>query len=124
MVQKKKIFILLILIISFLAIFSNTAMAIDDPITNPDAYKPGDIGDGDIDVVTSKAGIVFDVITTVGIVTAVITLLIIGIKYMIGSVEEKAEYKKTMIPYIIGIVMIGGISVILRLISNVVANIQ
>ena len=33
-------------------------------------------------------------------------LLIIGIKYILGSVEEKAEYKQTMWPYVLGAVLI------------------
>ncbi len=33
-------------------------------------------------------------ITVIGIVISAITLTVLGIKYMIGSVEEKAEYKK------------------------------
>ena len=43
---------------------------------------------------------------------------------MIGSVEEKAEYKKTMIPYLIGVFMIGSISVIVRLIATLAMNIE
>ncbi|MEI3401230.1 MAG: hypothetical protein V8R51_02250 [Clostridia bacterium] len=43
---------------------------------------------------------------TVGIVLSVVILIILGIKYMMGSAEEKAEYKKTMIPYLIGAVSV------------------
>ena len=52
------------------------------------------------------------IIRTVGIVASVIILMILGIKYMIGSAEEKAEYKKTMIPYVIGAVVLFGASAI------------
>lgn len=124
MIQRKKLFTIFILILSLLAIFSSTCMAINDPITDPNAYKPGDINASDANVVTSKAGVIFNVISTLGIITAVITIVVIGIKYMIGSVEEKAEYKKTMIPYLIGVVMIGSISGILRLIASLAANIE
>lgn len=50
--------------------------------------------------------IVVWVVRTVGEAIAVIMLLIIGIKYILGSVEEKAEYKQTMWPYILGAVLI------------------
>lgn len=50
------------------------------------------------------------IIRNVGIVAAVIILMILGVKYMIGSAEEKAEYKKTMIPYIVGAVILFGAS--------------
>ena len=32
--------------------------------------------------------------------------MVIGIKYMMGSAEEKAEYKKTMIPYLVGAIIL------------------
>ncbi len=40
-------------------------------------------------------------IKVIGTFLAVGILMIIGIKYVTGSVEEKANYKKTMIPYVI-----------------------
>ena len=45
-------------------------------------------------------------IRMVGSIVAVAVLVVIGIKYMIGSAEEKAKYKEVMIPYIIGAVLI------------------
>ena len=33
-------------------------------------------------------------------------LTIIGVRYIMGSVQEKAEYKQTMWPYVIGAVLI------------------
>lgn len=45
---------------------------------------------------------IIGILQTVGVVLSVVILIILGIKYMMGSAEEKAEYKKTMIPYIMG----------------------
>ena len=56
------------------------------------------------------------VITAVGVVVSVIVLIIIGIKYMMGSVEEKAEYKRTLMPYIIGAACVFATSVFVQLI--------
>jgi len=114
--KKKSLLILLVLIISSFVIFSPTVMAIGDPITDPDAYKPGGINGSDTDIVASKAGVIFNTITTVG----VITIIVIGIKYMVGSVEEKAEYKKTMVPYLVGAIMLACTSAIVKLIANMV----
>ncbi len=55
---------------------------------------------------------IMGVIQVVGVVVAVIILMVIGIKYMMGSAEEKAEYKKTMIPYIVGALLIFAASTI------------
>ena len=55
--------------------------------------------------ITSVGGKIVGIIQVIGIVIAVV-IMVVGIKYMMGSVEEKAEYKKTMMPYIIGAVLI------------------
>lgn len=47
-------------------------------------------------------GKLLGILQTVGIILSVLVITILGIKYMMGSAEEKAEYKKTMIPYIVG----------------------
>ena len=57
---------------------------------------------------------IVDIVTTIGIIAAVVVLLVLGIKYMMGSASEKAEYKKTMIPYLIGAVLIFGASAIAK----------
>lgn len=49
-------------------------------------------------------------IQVIGSITAVAVLVILGVKYMMGSAEEKAEYKKTMIPYIIGAILVFAAS--------------
>ena len=51
-----------------------------------------------------------DIISKAGTYIAVGALMIIGIKYMMGSVEEKATYKKSMIPYFIGCFILFGAS--------------
>ena len=47
---------------------------------------------------------------------------VIGIKYIMGSVEDKAEYKKTLKPYVIGAVLVFGITNILGIIQNMVGD--
>ena len=49
----------------------------------------------------------------VGFLISVGVLMVLGIKYMMGSAEEKAEYKKTFIPYIIGaIILFAAVSIV------------
>ena len=69
--------------------------------------------------VAKIGGQIADIITTVGIVVAVIIILILGIKYMMGSASEKAEYKKTMIPYVVGAALILGGSAIVKIIFSI-----
>lgn len=69
--------------------------------------------------VSKIGGQIADIITTVGIVVAVIVILILGIKYMMGSASEKAEYKKTMIPYVVGAMLILGGSAIVKILFSI-----
>jgi len=68
--------------------------------------------------IQNLAGKIIGVISTVGIVLSVIILSILGIKYMMGSAEEKAEYKKSLMPYIIGSVLVFGASSIATIVYN------
>ena len=49
---------------------------------------------------------IITLVSTIGSISSVVVLVIIGIKYMLGSVEEKSEYKQTLIPYLIGAVLV------------------
>ncbi len=64
------------------------------------------------------------IVSTIGSVVSVIALIIIGIKYMLGSVEEKAEYKKTMMPYFIGAICVFAASGITSIIYNAVIHLK
>ena len=77
------------------------------------ALDPGTLkGDTTVDTtgIQNIGKAVIQTLQTVGSVAAVIVLIVLGIKYMMGSTEEKAEYKKTMIPYVIGAVLIFAAS--------------
>ena len=52
-------------------------------------------------------------------VLAVIILIVLGVKYMMGSAEEKAEYKKTLLPYAIGAIFVFGAGLICSMLFNV-----
>lgn len=62
--------------------------------------------------------------TTIGSVAAVLILVVLGIKYMMGSTDEKAEYKKSMLPYVIGAVLVFAASAIASVIYNLAINLQ
>lgn len=64
------------------------------------------------------------IIQTIGIIISVITLIVLGIKYMMGSAEEKAEYKKTLLPYVIGAALIFAASVFAQLLYNMFTGIS
>ena len=104
--------IILVIAMMFTVGFETISMARDDSedvITG--LFEDGDTNTEGIENVGAN---IVSIITTIGIIVAVIVLLILGIKYMMGSASEKAEYKKTMIPYLVGAVLIFGASAIAK----------
>lgn len=100
-------------------------IAIIAPICNAAAsgFDPsGYTGKKDTTVNTDKMGTlgqnIVKIVTTAGSIISVIVLVVLGIKYMMGSAEEKAEYKKTLLPYIIGAVFVFAASTIAGVIFN------
>lgn len=78
---------------------------------DPSQIDPNKGTDAD-DTLTNIGSSVLSIITSVGIVLAVVLVAVLGIKYMMGSTEEKAEYKKSMIPYLVGAILVFGASAI------------
>ena len=60
----------------------------------------------DSETLNDMAGNILGILKDIGAVLSVVIIMILGIKYMLGSVEEKAEYKKDFIPYIAGAILV------------------
>ncbi len=110
MKKKKLIIFMLVLIIMMLGI--SNVYAID-----PDTYKPNEISNGG--KLATMGNKIIGGIQYMGSITSVAVLVVIGIKYIIGSTEERAEYKETMFPYVIGALMVFAITRVLSIIENI-----
>ena len=65
---------------------------------------------------------VINIVSIVGSAAAIIFIIVLGVKYMMGSAEEKADYKKTLLPYFIGAVMVFGASILTKFIYTLMKN--
>ena len=74
---------------------------------------PKDITAGEVksDSIKTAGRNLVGVFQAIGIVLSVVVLTVIGIKYLMGSAEEKADYKKSLIPYVIGAALVFTASV-------------
>lgn len=113
--------ILLILLIIFLVIPTYSS-AVSSQI-DPDDWEPNDLNASEVSELTDAASTLVGAIRTIGIVVTVVAIMILGIKYMVGSVGERAEYKKTMKPFIIGVVLFFTLSQVLAIIIDVANSI-
>ena len=115
--MKRFVIIILILLMCMLVIFPLCSYASGSDLRDLNAYGGGNGGSST--KLESMAERILGVIQVIGIVVSVSMLIAIGIKYMVGSLEERAEYKKTMMPYIIGALFVFGITNILGIVSNI-----
>ena len=104
--RKTSKLIVALLIVLTIATISVSSFATD--AGNVLGQLTGEVKDNTISTgkIVNIGNSIIAVVRIVGVVVAVVILLVLGIKYMMGSAEEKADYKKSMIPYIVGAVLI------------------
>lgn len=101
--MNKTIKILSILMIAIVLV------TIASPAVMAGAVKPGDITPDysvNTDGFAKAAAKILGAIRNIAAIISVIIIAVLGIKYMIGSTEERADYKKSFIPLIVGIVVV------------------
>jgi type IV secretory pathway VirB2 component (pilin) len=86
-------------------------------------WDPSGGGDGDSKLLEIGNKIIGP-IQVIGSLVSVIAIIIIGIKYMLGSVEEKAQYKETLGPYFLGAVFVFGITNVLSIVYNIAISLN
>ena len=104
-----KVISTLLLTIMLVASIAGTVLAVD-----PNTVLNGLNGNGNVQT---------NDLTKVG--NNIVTIIqVVGIKYMMGSASEKAEYKKTMIPYIVGAVLIFAGTSLVRVIYSLSTSVS
>lgn len=89
-------------------------------VIDPGDFRPGEITTSDAQPIMNLSETIVNGIGVIGTIVSVIALIIIGMKYLTGSVSEKAEYKKTMIPYLIGVFIFFAITQLLTILLKYV----
>ena len=89
-----------------------------------DKYKPSSeptmTSGGKLQSLSSR---IIGTITTVGIIFSVLAMMLLGMKYMMASVEEKANFKKTLIPIIVGLLFIVLTSTIIKIVYSLTKSV-
>ena len=58
-----------------------------------------------------------------GLILAIIIGMVLGIQFMIGSIEQKAKVKDSLVPYIVGCVVIFGAFGIWKLVLTILEGV-
>lgn len=121
-VKKKSLKRIIIILINIVLLFGFYSTSFGY-VLNPSFYNPkSESNVMEADKLKDIGNIIIGYLQAIGSVVSVVVLIVLGIKYMIGSAEEKAEYKKTMMPYLIGAIMVFAITNILGIIANIVQS--
>ena len=85
--------------------------SLSDVISGGDSFiNAGKGGSAQIDKgsLQNASSSIYNILLICGVIIAVLICSIMGIKFMIGSVEEKAEIKAALVPFAIGCIVVFG----------------
>ncbi len=115
--MKYKIIFIIVLMVLLTNIFiNNTVYATESSIyeifTKSEEFMRKGTDDSEFEFDYAKikdtSNTIANILIAIGTVIAVIVSSILGIKFMIGSVEEKAQIKEALVPFVIGCIVIFG----------------
>lgn len=121
--MKKSIKIVLATILTIMLLFAvaqPVVFAADvSTITNSVAANPTTI---DSSGATSIAQRITSWILIISIIVAVVVVMYTGLKFIVGSTQEKAEYKKSLIPIVIGVALLVFATTIINVLFSLGGN--
>lgn len=101
----KVIFIIAVMLFGLLGVSQNISFAekadVGGTLDNVNSATGGDIGDA-----ATIGGNIVNWIWGISIVVAIVVVMITGLKFIVGSTQEKAEYKKSLIPLVVGVLIL------------------
>ena len=122
MIKKISLILILILIISITILngqevkalsISNIIGGADDFVNSGQAQSENALN---TQIITDTSNLIYNTFLIVGVCVAVIVGAVLGIQFITGSVEQKVKVKESLIPFIIGCVVIFGAFGIWRLV--------
>jgi len=106
--MKKTILSVLLLTIAILAVTATATLAAS--VTIPTGSN--------VTVLKGIGGSIIGLVQAAGIIVAVVMIIVVGIKYLTSSPEGKAQYKGTLMAYVVGAVLIFAATQIVGIVAN------
>lgn len=122
MIKKMSVILLIILLsITFFSSYSNVqATSISNMISGAQGFINTGKNDAqnaiDMKQLNNVSDIIYNVLLIIGTCVAVIIAAVLGIQFITGSVEQKVKVKESLIPFIVGCVVLFGAFGIWRLV--------
>lgn len=112
-----EILLIFLVIINIFANCTGKCYGMSDVTENPGFWKPVEVDAGNL--FAKKVGTIIEIIRVIGVLASIGTLTVIGIKFFLGSVEEKAHYKQTLVPWLVGAILVFAITTLPTIIYDV-----
>lgn len=87
-----------------------------------DNMKNGNVDGNAVNGMEKVGGTIVAYVTNAAMVISIVMIAVLGVKYMLGSAEEKAEYKKSLVPLLIGAILVFGAAAIAKVIVGLAQN--
>lgn len=120
--------LIIFLLINYIPTISNATSIVDnvfkdgkDFLSTTEDSNITEKVDGSKIIETSKS--IYNILLTIGIIVATIIILVLGIQFMTGSIEQKAKVKEMLIPFIVGCIVVFGSLGIWKLVVNLANDI-
>jgi len=121
--MKKKLLILFLVLAILMSMYSVTyAFGIDTILEGSENFiKAGQDERFNINTqgIYNTSDLIYNTLLILGIAAIAIVGIVLGIKYVSSSVEEQAKIKETLVPYIVGSVVIFGAFGIWKLVTEI-----
>lgn len=117
-----KIAMTIVMIMTIVFTFSNAVFAAESAsglitdIKGNTSFSNASSQAGDL---SKMAGKVIGLIQVASVVLAVILIAVFGFKFIMGSANEKADYQKSFIPLIVGLVVVFAATSIAKVIMSI-----
>lgn len=121
--MKKIVFVLLVVITLLLSIYNVTyATSLDQIMTGADSFIVAGKNNNSTGLswsgITNASDLIYNTLLTIGVIVALVIGTYLGIKFITSSVEEQAKIKESLIPFVVGCVVIFGAFGIWKLATN------
>jgi len=112
--KKTSKIILIILILAFIISCTSYINAASNYTITPEPVQATESMD-----FRDMVGRITGLVKWASVIGAIIMLTVLGVKYMMGSLSEKAQYKKSMVPWVVGIILVVVSSTIVDVIYDI-----
>lgn len=108
-------------------VYAESSTTIDDIMNGGDLFIAAGSTESknliDENALKSTSNLIYNILFVIAMATALIMGVILGIQFITGGVAEQAKVKESIIPYVVGVVVVTSAFAIWKLVSILLGNV-